>query len=330
MTDLVTLCDEAGDCMLDVSVIMVSYNTVDMTRKALDHLLASTPDVKMDVLIVDNNSKDHSAEILRREYPDIKLFENSKNVGFGRANNQVLPYIDSRYVLLLNTDAFVQPDTVLKTVKFMDAHPRTGVLGVKLFGGDGELQPCCRYFPTPWNIFVVRMGLERVFKNARLVDNMSWDHASVRDCDWVPGCYYLIRREVIDEIGLFDRRYFLYYEEVDHCFAVKAAGWDVTYFPYTSVIHLGGESAKSEGEITVSGRQLESLRMESELLYFRKNHGLMFTVLDLFLVTLADFIQILKDIVKLRPKRRHWEHLNHIVAIWVLSFKTRMGSQATR
>jgi GT2 family glycosyltransferase len=159
---------------------------------------------------------------------------------------------------------------------------------------------------------------------------MSWDHASVRDCDWVPGCYFLVRKELIDQVGLFDPRYFLYFEEIDLCFAAKRAGWHVTYFPYTSVVHLGGESAKSEGEITSAGRQIESLQIESEFLYFRKNHGLVAVIIDVFLNTFADIIQILKDIVRLRLPRERFMHLTHLLLVWKLFFRTRMGTQPTR
>ena len=113
----------------------------------------------------------------------LSVIENKLNVGFGRANNQALPHARGRYLLLLNTDAFVAPDTLQKTIEYMDAHPSCGVLGVKLVGRDGALQPSCRYFPTPLNVFLTTTGLKRFFPRTRLVDNMSWDHASVRECD---------------------------------------------------------------------------------------------------------------------------------------------------
>lgn len=316
--------------MPDISVIFISYNTLEMTKKALSLLFASKHNYDMEVFIVDNDSKDHSAETLRQEYPNIKLIENKKNVGFGRANNQVLPFINSRYVLLLNTDAFVEQDTIAKTIQYMDAHPESGILGVKLFGGDGKLQPSCRYFPTPWNIFLGRTGLQSIFKGSKMVDDMSWDHASVRDCDWVTGCYFLTRKNVIDQVGLFDPRFFLYYEEIDLCFAAKRAGWHVTYFPYTSVVHLGGESAKSEGAITASGRQLEPLQIESELLYFRKNYGLITVIVNVCLITLADSIQILKDFVKLRRPQGRFIHLKHTLLFCNLLFRTSLGKYPTR
>jgi len=284
----------------------------------------------MEVFIIDNASKDNSADIIRREYPQITLIENKQNVGFGRANNQALPFIRGRYVLLLNTDAFIEPDTISSTVQYMDTHPESGILGVKLLGRDGTLQPSCRFFPTPWNIFLERTGLKCIFKHTKLVDDMTWDHESVKECDWVPGCYYLIRKESIDQVGLFDPRYFLYYEEVDHCFAAKQAGWKVVYFPDTQVIHIGGESAKQEAAISTKSRQIESLQIESELLYFRKNHGISGVMLNVFLLTLGDAILLLKDILKLRCLKALLAHVNHSILVWNLLIHTRLGKQATR
>jgi len=316
--------------MSDISVILVSYNTIEMTKISLKHLLSSRNNLEMNVIMIDNNSKDNSATLLRNEHPNITLIENKKNVGFGRANNQALPFIDSRYVLLLNTDAFVEPDSIEKTVQYMDANPQCGILGVKLLGRDGVLQPSCRYFPTPWNIFLNQTGLKRVFKSAKLMDDMSWDHASVRDCDWVPGCYFLIRKEVIDQVGLLDPRYFLYYEEIDLCFAAKKAGWHVTYFPDTTVVHIGGESAKSEGAITSSGRQIESMQIESELLYFRKNYGLITLLAHTLLTSAADFLQIIKELFKLNRPKMRFAPLAHSILVWKIFFQTRIAKQPTR
>lgn len=315
---------------MDISVIMVSYNTIEMTKKALDDLFSSTGDFSMEVFMIDNASKDNSGEMIQREYPNITLIENNLNVGFGRANNQALPLINGRYVLLLNTDAFVQQDTLYKTIQYMDAHHKCGILGVKLLGRDGTLQPSCRYFPTPWNIFLERTGFKQFFKQAKLIDDMSWDHNMARNCDWVPGCYYMIRKEVIDQVGLFDPRYFLYYEEVDHCFAAKNAGWDVAYFPDTSVVHIGGESAKQESEISSKSQQIESLQIESELLYFRKNHGLIVVFVHLLLNSLTDFILFLKDVIKLRPLAKTMFNLKRALFVWKMFFRTSLATQSTR
>ena len=120
---------------------------------------ASRANLSLQIIVVDNASSDGSVELLRTQYPSIELIENKTNVGFGRANNQALPLARGRYVLLLNTDAFVSPDTLSKTVAFMDANPRYGILGVRLVGADGRLQPSCRYFPTPFNRFAASSRL---------------------------------------------------------------------------------------------------------------------------------------------------------------------------
>ena len=283
-----------------ISVILVSYNTAQISIEALSSLFASQGDFTLEVFVVDNASKDNSASIIKNAYPNINLIENKINVGFGRANNQALSLVNGDFVLLLNTDAFVGVDTLLKTVEYMQTQPKCGILGVKLLSRDGELQPSCRYFPTPFNIFANRVGLSRLLPNIKLVDDVSWDSTITQECDWVPGCYYLMRKKVIEQQGLFDPIYFLYYEEVDHCFAVKKAGWQVIYFSDASVVHIGGESAKSVGKITTSGRQLNKLQVESELIYFRKNHGLLTCMSHLFLIMLADGVQAIKNLLKLK------------------------------
>ena len=180
----------------------------------------------------------------------------------------------------------------------MDSHPRCGVLGVKLVGPDGSLQPSCRYFPTPWNVFLATTGLNRFFPGTRLVDDMSWDHASVRECDWVPGCYYLVRREVIERVGLFDPRYFLYCEEVDHCRAVRQAGWSVIYYPFTQVVHIGGESAESEGPLTVSADNSRHFRSKVNCCTFGSITVLRVLQAAVFLAMLGDVMRACNGLVR--------------------------------
>lgn len=313
-----------------VDVLVVNYNTAHLLATMFDALRLAAGRISLRCLVVDNASSDDSANLLKANHPDVVLVENENNVGFGRANNQLVEHTQGRYALLLNTDAFVAPDTLTKTVEYMESHPACGVLGVRLIGRDSVLQPSCRYFPTPLNIFLSRTGLQRLLPWIRQVDDMEWDHASVRECDWVPGCYYLIRRDVIDQVGLFDPRYFLYYEEVDHCKRVKEAGWKVVYYPHTSVVHLGGESAKSAGEITASGRQLSALQIESELLYFRKHHGWGGLALHMVLVTVGDLLLALKALLKGRGLAAIAACWQHARITWGLLFVTHFATRPTR
>lgn len=301
-----------------------------MSIDALRYLFASKCDFDLDVIMIDNASRDDSVQMIQQTFPQITLIQNKANVGFGRANNQALPLLKGDYVLLLNTDAFVAPDTLEKTVSFMQTRPEVGILGVRLVGREGDLQPSCRYFPTVLNLFLQRAGLNRWFPGVRYVDDMSWDHAAPWLCDWVPGCYYLIRKEVIEQVGLFDPRYFLYNEEVDHCKTAKNAGWQVMFYPETEVIHIGGESAKSDGAISQVSRQLVALQVESDLLYFRKHHGLLLVMAHFILQILADLILMLKSLIKLKPLSVYGQYMQHIYLFCKLAIVTRLGKLSTK
>lgn len=316
--------------VVDLSVVVVNYNTAHLLPRMLAALEVSKRSLSLQVIVVDNCSRDDSVEILRRDFPDVHLIANPANVGFARANNQALPWVIGRHVLLLNADAFVAPDTLVKTVTYMDAHPACGILGVRLVGQDGVLQPSCRYAPTVWNVFLARSGMRRLFPRARMVDDMTWDHASVRECDWVPGCYYLVRGEVIAEIGLFDPRFFLYYEEVDHCLIAQHAGWKIVYYPHTSVVHIGGESAKSDGEMTVSDKRIKALHIESELIHFRKHYGLAGAVASLALSSLADALLAVRWILGGRGFRELDTLWTDCATHWRLATRTHLGARPTR
>jgi GT2 family glycosyltransferase len=314
---------------IKVSVILVSYNTCKLSLLSLEHLFKTKSCYDFKVFVVDNSSKDNSATLIKKEFPEIYLEENVVNVGFGRANNQVLSKTKGDYVLLLNTDAFVSEDTIEKTVNYMQSNPKCGVLGVRLIGRDSVQQPSCRFFPTPFNLFAFQIGLQRFFSTIQLVDPLDWQADKTQKCDWVPGCYYLVRKQVIDEVGLFDPRFFLYSEEVDHCFQVKKAGWEVHYFADATVVHIGGESAKSDGEISSSGRQLNLLQAESNLIYFRKNLGLISCIQHVIFVLIADFVTALKCLIKMK-----FSGLNKAFLPSFLTFKsawyTRMGRVPVR
>ncbi|HWD32945.1 MAG TPA: glycosyltransferase family 2 protein [Pseudomonas sp.] len=313
-----------------VDVMVVNFNTAGLLQPMFDALRQANSEALASYLVVDNASNDNSLECLSRVCPEALLLSNEKNVGFGRANNQLLEHLQGKYALLLNTDAFVAADTLGKTIAYMDAHPECGVLGVRLVGREGDLQPSCRYFPTPLNVFVARTGLRRFFPWLKMVDEMTWDHGSVRECDWLPGCFYLVRREVLDQVGLFDPRYFLYYEEVDHCKRVKEAGWKVVFYPHTTVVHIGGESSKSVAELEAASRQISNYQIESELLYFRKHHGVPGLVLHMLLVCLGDLLLAFKALLKGRGRAAMNACWQHTHATWSLLFATRFASQPTR
>lgn len=326
----ISISQAVGVSSADISVVVVNYNTAHLLHEMWAALERARGDLNLQTIVIDNASRDDSVALLRRDFPRVQLIVNPSNVGFGRANNQALPFITGRYMLLLNTDAFVAPDTLARTMAYMDAHADCGILGVRLVGRDDTLQPSCRFFPTPCNVFLHRTGLKRFFPGQRMVDDMAWDHASTRECDWVPGCYYLVRRELIEQVGLFDPRFFLYYEEVDHCRVAKRAGWKVVYFAHTRVIHLGGESAKSDSDLTASGKQISALQVESELLYFRKHFGPAGVLVSVLSSSLADGAMALKQLLRRRESRRIGALWTHFAMLWNLVARTRLGNRPTR
>lgn len=314
-----------------LTTVIVSYNTralLDPCLKALAR--ACEPIGECATILVDNASRDGSAEHVEACYPQVQLIRSGANLGFGRANNLALPLIASPYMLLLNTDAFVRDDSIVEAMRYMTTTPDCGLVGVRLTGREGDVQPSCRYFPTPLNVFLGRTGLARWFPGVRMIDGPDLAPADARECDWVPGCFLLIRKEVIDEVGLFDPRYFLYYEEVDLCLAAQRAGWKIVYLPTTTVVHIGGESAKSDSKLTSGGKQIDSIGMESAMLYFRKNFGLGSLLRHLVLELLGDLILATKALLRRFDLAAAGGWLRRMRTTVCVARNTRLGRVATR
>jgi GT2 family glycosyltransferase len=261
---------------LDVSVVLVSFNTRDMLRECLHTVFAQTG-VTLEVYAVDNASADGSVEMMRKEFPQVNIIPSAINLGFGAANNVALRRVKGRYTVLLNTDAFLRPGDLALAVRKMDATPKAGLAGARLTGKDGSWQPSARMFPSVLNDMLLLSGLAAKFKDSRFFGraDRTWaDQGVEASVDWVPGAFVIVRREVLETVGHFDERFFLYYEEVDLCRRIKNAGWEIWYWPELVVVHIGGESSRQVKRLSMSSRgsQLTLWRMRSALLYYRKHH----------------------------------------------------------
>jgi GT2 family glycosyltransferase len=269
----------AGSNPIDVSVVIISLNTQKVLRECLECLARESVGLTVETIIVDNGSKDDSVAMVRAEFPAVQLIETGENLGFGRANNVAFEKARGRYIVLLNSDAFLTPDSLRKSVEKMDRDPKIGLAGARLTGRDGSWQPSARMFPNILTDFFVLSGLSGRFPKSRLFGRFdrTWaDQMQPMAVDWVPGAYSILRREALEKVGHFDPRFFLYYEEVDLCKRIKAAGYSIWYWPDIVVIHIGGESSRQMKSLQMSkaGSQLTLWRMRSTLLYYRKNHGL--------------------------------------------------------
>ena len=274
MTDLKSNPDEET---VDVSIVIVSFNTKDLTRQCLEHVQKHAAAVRHEVLVVDNASGDGSADMVAAEFPRVHLVRSNENKGFAGGNNPAMKIARGRYILLLNSDAFLAEGVLEKTIDYMDDHPRIGVLGCRLTDPDGTLQPSARMLPGPLNKILHITGLAARFSKSKFfgrVDYTWWDHSEPRTVGWVVGAYFLIRRETMENIGVLDERYFLYFEEIDYCLTARRAGWEVVFYPHAEIVHIGGQSTiKVPGKISAKGRQMVSIRLTSEFRYYRKMYG---------------------------------------------------------
>jgi len=262
-----------------ISVIIVSFNTSSLLRTCLVELYARSTEAEMEVFVVDNNSSDDSVAMVAADFPQVKLIVNKENLGFAAANNQAWEESSGDFILLLNPDAFVKQGAVYNAIKFMEAYPECGICGGRLVKPDGTLDPSARKFPTFLNKLLVLSGLRSRFPRSRLFSGHefgNFDHNRVLQVDWVPGTFTMYRREMLDQTGLFDERFYIYYEETDLCQTAKKHGWRVYFLPWSEIVHVGGASSKTRKEHTfdTAAFQVTRFRMRSEWLYFRKNSGL--------------------------------------------------------
>jgi len=265
---------------LDVSVVVVSFNTCDLLRDCLQTLKREASDVTYETFVVDNASRDGSADMVQHEFPEVRLIRSPVNLGFAAANNRAFHLAEGRYIVLLNSDAFIRQGALSRAVEHMEKNPTAGLGGARLVSRDEAWQPSARMFPSTLNDFLILSGLAAKYPRSRFFGrgDRTWaDPLEASEVDWVPGAFSIIRQSVLEEIGYFDEAFFLYNEEVDLCRRIKAAGYNIWYWPDIVVVHLGGESSKTIKRMAMSssGSQLTLWRMRSALLYYRKHHGAM-------------------------------------------------------
>ncbi|MCB0563729.1 MAG: glycosyltransferase [Phaeodactylibacter sp.] len=233
---------------MKLSVIIVNYNVKYFLEQALLSVRRASRSLKIEVWVVDNNSVDDSVLMVREKFPEVKVIANKHNPGFSIANNQAIRESSGEYVLLLNPDTVVEEDTFERCIAFMDAHPEAGGLGVRMIDGSGKFLPeSKRGFPSPWVAFCKTVGLSRLFSTSRLFNHYHLGYLEehkVNEVEVLAGAFMLLRRSVLDEVGLLDEAFFMYGEDIDLSYRIIQAGYKNYYFPETAIIHYKGESTK--------------------------------------------------------------------------------------
>ena len=260
-----------ADPQVDLSIIIVSWNVRDLLRDCLAAVgeEASGASGQVEVIVVDGDSADGSADMVAEEFPELVLVRCDENVGFPRGNNIGLAKATGRYILLLNPDTVVQPNALSRMIAFLDEHQDVGLVGAQLLNGDGSIQHSRYRFPRVVTAYFESTWLQGIAPQSVIdhyhMNDMPLDRPV--DADWLNGACLMTRREIIEQVGGLDEGYFMYSEELDWCRRIKEAGWRIVYEPAAQVTHFVGQSS----EQAVTARHINFQR--AKLRYFRKYHG---------------------------------------------------------
>ncbi len=228
--------------MVDISFIIVNWNTRDILMDCLESIYKTVTDIDIEIYVVDNNSADGSQVAVKKRFPDVKLIENETNTGFAHANNQALSIMRGKFAVLLNSDAVLKENAIKKLLAFMAGTPSAGIAGVQLLNEDGSRQNSIDNFPSTETEIFNKSILRLFFPNKYPSKNSVYEKPI--EVDSVIGACMIVRKEAMDEVGVFDEDYFIFLEETDWCFRMYKKGWKVYHVPDAEVFHLSGHSKK--------------------------------------------------------------------------------------
>jgi GT2 family glycosyltransferase len=280
---------------MKLSIVIVSWNTCELLNRCLETVFAYPPDVPFEVWVVDNNSQDKTVSMLRSQFPQVQLIVNGANPGFAAANNQAIRASSGEYLLLLNPDTEVKPGAITALVDFLDEQPQVGGAGSKLLNPDGSLQPSCYPMLTGFRELWRLLHLDWL-KPVGEYNMHRWDTAEPRRVEVIQGASLILRRTVLDRVGLLDEGYFMYTEEVDLCYRMQQVGWLLYWVPQSQVVHYGGQSTRQ-----VATEMFVHL-YGSKVQFFRKHYGRLATAGYKFTLGLTSILRLsLSPLLWLKP-----------------------------
>jgi GT2 family glycosyltransferase len=253
-----------------LSVIIVTWNTRDLLRQAIDSVVRTYHQQDaLEIIVVDNASTDDTAQMIRDQYPAVRLIALDSNLGFAGGNNRGIAAAGGQAILLLNSDTKVLPGAISTLLAYLEDHPQTGVVGPRLLNENGTVQPSRRRFPTLPILFLESTWLQSLApaRSLRRFYMEDVPESPPHSVDWITGAAMLVRPEVIDQVGALDDGYFMYSEELDWCHRIKDAGWDIAFTPAAEIVHYGGKSSDQ----VVPARHIYF--QASKVRYTRKFHG---------------------------------------------------------
>lgn len=252
----------------ELSVTILSWNTQRDLRICLESLQKVRGEADFEVIVVDNNSEDGSPNMVAREFPWVRLFRMSQNLGFCKGHNYAIAQRKGRHAFLLNSDTIVHPDALGRILEYARNHEEVGIIGPKLLNTDGTLQLSCRRFPNPVAALFRNTPIGRIFPNNRFTREYlmsDFHHDKVAEVDWVSGAAFLARQQVIDRVGVFDEQYYMFCEDIDWCFRTWQAGFKVVYLPDAVITHAIGRSTDKAPNRMIGRHHRSMLR------FYKKN-----------------------------------------------------------
>ncbi|MCK5509900.1 MAG: glycosyltransferase family 2 protein [Desulfobacterales bacterium] len=281
--------------MIDLSIIIVSWNAKKYLLECLESVRKETASFRTEVIVVDNASTDGSVEAVKKSFPNVKLIQNNKNLGFAKANNIGISQSAGKYMCLINSDVKILEGCIDRMCVYIDEHPSVGILGPKIFNMDMTLQCSCRKFPSLWRNLCGAFAMESIFPRIYyyLIDKAG-------KVDVLSGCFWMISRKAITEVGLLDETFFIYAEDLDWCKRFRDVGWEIVYFPDAAAIHYGGASSSNAPVKFYVEMQKANLK------YWEKHHSRLSQICFMLIVMLHQALRIIRGTViySIKPSGR--------------------------
>ncbi len=298
---------------MDLSIIIISWNTKQLLQDCLDSIYKTTHNIKFEIFVVDNASSDGSPAMVERLFKKVILVKNKENIGFAKANNIAFPLVNGRYVLLLNSDTVVKQFSLDRAVEFMDKNGRVGALTPKILNADGSIQhPCYVKEPSIYVEFYECFELERILKIARNDSIPAND--SICEVAHACGCSLFFRKEALDEVGNLDENMIFSYEDADICIRIRRNGWLIFYYPGSQIVHFGGAS-RSKHKTKVINAMLQS-----KYAFYKKYHGRLYISGVAACLILSSFIKGMVMTSMLFSKKRRTAGKSYIKYYWSIIF----------
>jgi len=275
---------------MDLSIIIVSYNTKNLLSQSLFSIYRNALGVNFEIIVIDNGSRDDSIQMLKENFPKVILVDNEQNLGFAKANNEGLLIAQGEFVLFLNPDTLILPGALKKTLEFLKKTPEAGIVGCKILNPDGSLQYSGRGFPGFWNYFFESFFLYKLFPKNRWMGKFygtNFSYNQVREVDVVLGAFMMTKKEILDEVGCFDEKFFIYSEETDLCYRMKKHNRKVYFFPDAQIVHYGRASAS---QYPVKMFQQDH---RSRFLFMRKHYSARNTLFSTWIIFIGVFLRII-------------------------------------